>query len=95
MSVIASGFVKLLFNNVITACKSAGLNESTNCLAVGFFAGEDIGAAGGLDAIGGGLTGCVGAGHAGVGDGAKRFAPKIEIARIGSENRDITVIVRR
>jgi hypothetical protein len=68
VSVIASGFVKLLFNSVITACKSAGLNESTNCLVVGFLAGEGDGAAGGLDAIDGGSTGCVGAGDAGVGD---------------------------
>ena len=68
MSVIASGFVKLLFNSVMTACKSPGLNESTNCLVVGFLAGDGNGAGGGLDAIDGGLAGCVGAGDAGVGD---------------------------
>jgi hypothetical protein len=80
---------------VITACKSAGLNESTNCLVVGLLAGEGDGAAGEPDAIGGGLTGCVGAGDVGVGDWARRFAPKIEIARVASKNRDITVIFRR
>jgi hypothetical protein len=68
VSVIASGFVKLLFNSVMIACKSPGLNESTNCLVVGFLAGEGNGAAGGLDAIEGGLTGCVGVGVAGFGD---------------------------
>jgi len=51
---------------VITACKSAGPNESTNCLAVGFLAGEGNGAAaGGLDA---GFAGSVGASDAGAGD---------------------------
>jgi hypothetical protein len=52
----------------MTACKSPGLNESTNCLIVGFLAGGGNGAAGGLDAIEGGLTGCVGAGDVGGGD---------------------------
>jgi len=66
VSVIASGFVKLLFNSVITASKSAGPNESTNCLVVGFLVGD--GAAGGLDASGGGFADCVGSGDAGVGD---------------------------
>jgi hypothetical protein len=60
--------VKLFFNSVITACKSPGLSESTNCLVVGFLTGEGDGVAGGLDAIDGGLTGCVGVGDAGVGD---------------------------
>jgi hypothetical protein len=68
VSVIASGFVKLLFNRVIAVCKSPGLNESTNCLVVGFLVGEGDGATGGLDATDGGLTGCDGAGDAGGGD---------------------------
>jgi hypothetical protein len=68
VSVIASGFVKLLFNSVMTACKSPGLSESTNCLVVGFLAGEGDEVAGALDAIDGGLAGCAGAGDAGVGD---------------------------
>jgi hypothetical protein len=53
---------------VITACKSAGPNESTNCLVVGSLVGDKDGAAGGLDASGGGFADCVGAGDAGVGD---------------------------
>jgi hypothetical protein len=60
--------VKLLFNSVIAVCKSPGLNESTNCLVVGFLAGAGNGAAGGLDVIAAGFTGWVGAGDAGVGD---------------------------
>jgi hypothetical protein len=53
---------------VITACKSPGPNESTNCLVVAFLAGEGDGVTGGLDAIDGGLTGCVRPGDAGAGD---------------------------
>lgn len=65
---MASGFVKLLFNSVITACKSAGPNESTNCLVVGFVTGEGDRAAGGPDAAGGGFIDLVSAGDAGIGD---------------------------
>jgi hypothetical protein len=68
VSVIASGFVKLLFNSVITACKSAGPNESTNCLVVGFLVGDGDGAGGGLDASSGSFADSVAAGDAGVGD---------------------------
>ena len=65
---MASGLVKLLFNSVISACKSAGPNESTNCLVVGFPPGEGDGAAGGPDAAGGDFIGLVGRGDAGTGD---------------------------
>jgi hypothetical protein len=38
--VIASGFVKLVFNNVMTACRSAGLSELTRSPVVGLADGE-------------------------------------------------------
>src|SRR5438270_12171743 len=51
-SEIAFGFVKLLFNNVIAACKSPSPNESSNCSTVGDADGDDdadlAGAGGGL-----------------------------------------------
>jgi hypothetical protein len=78
---------------MITDCKSAGLNESTNCLVAGFAVGEGDGAATGLTAIGEALTGCAGRDAGGGGDCAKRFAPKIE--KVARDNRGITVISRR
>ena len=41
VSVIASGFVKLVFNNVTIACRSAGLNKLTRSSVVGLAEGED------------------------------------------------------
>src|SRR6266480_6169811 len=44
VSVIASGFVKLVFNSVMTACRSAGPNELTRSSVVGLAEGEDAAA---------------------------------------------------
>src|SRR5215813_14628445 len=47
VSVIASGIVKLVFNSVMTACRSAGANELTISPVVGLAEGEgDADAAG-------------------------------------------------
>src|SRR5215475_11629044 len=64
VSVIASGFVKLVFNNVMTACRSAGPNELIRSSVVGLAEGEGddspdglavtTGLAGGI-AVGGGV----------------------------------------
>jgi hypothetical protein len=57
--VVASGFVKLVLNNVMTACRSAGFNESIRSPVVGLVDGEgDAGAAGFAEAAGllGGTT---------------------------------------
>src|SRR5512143_3789353 len=59
VSVIASGFVKLVFNSVMTACRSAGPNELTISSVVGLAEGEgDDGADGLAEAAGlpGGIT---------------------------------------
>ena len=45
VSLIASGVVKLFFNNVIAACKSAALSASISCSFVGAPAGEGDGVA--------------------------------------------------
>ena len=78
----------------MTACKSPGPNELTNSCVVGVADGEGDGSASDFDGISGGLRDDVGAGDAGVGDCASRFAAKIEIVKIVSKNRDITVIFR-
>src|SRR5436190_18433188 len=51
VSVIAPGFVKLLFKSVMSACKSGRPNESTNSCADGIAAGEGDDMAGDLDGI--------------------------------------------
>jgi hypothetical protein len=79
---------------MMTACKSAGPNELTNSCVVGVADGEGDGSAGDFDGFSGGLPDDVGAGDVGVGDCARRFAAKIEILKIVSKNRDITVIFR-
>src|SRR5690349_12146642 len=59
VSVVASGFVKLVLNNVMTACRSAGFNESIRSPVVGLADGEgDAGADGFAEAVGllGGTT---------------------------------------
>jgi hypothetical protein len=48
VSVIASGFVKLVFNSVRTACRSAGPNELTISSVVGLDDGEGDESADGL-----------------------------------------------
>ena len=48
VSVIASGSVKLAFNSVTTACRSAGLNELTRSSVVGLDDGEGDESADGL-----------------------------------------------
>ncbi len=61
VSVIASGFVKLVFNSVMTACRSAGPNELTRSSVVGLARGEDAAAGPGeAAALAGGIA--VGAG---------------------------------
>jgi hypothetical protein len=61
VSVIASGFVKLVFNSVMTACRSAGPNELTRSSVVGLGEGDDAAAGlGDAAALLGGIT--VGAG---------------------------------
>jgi hypothetical protein len=53
VSVIASGFVKLVFKSVMTACKSAEPNELTKSSVVGLAEGEgDDGADGPAEAAG-------------------------------------------
>jgi hypothetical protein len=61
VSVIASGFVKLVLNSVMTACRSAGLNELIKSSVVGLAEGEgddNAGADGLAEAAGlaGGIT---------------------------------------
>jgi hypothetical protein len=59
VSVIASGFVKLVFNSVMTACRSAGPNELIRSSVVGLAEGEgDESADGFAEAAGlpGGMT---------------------------------------
>ena len=59
VSVVASGFVKLVFNSVMTPCRSAGPNELTRSSVVGLAEGEGDESADGLvEAAGlpGGMT---------------------------------------
>jgi hypothetical protein len=48
VSVVTSGFVKLVFNSVMTARRSAGPNELTRSSVVGLAEGEDDACADGL-----------------------------------------------
>jgi hypothetical protein len=48
VSVIASGFVKLLFNSVMTAWRSGGPNELTRSSVVGLPEGEGVASVDGL-----------------------------------------------
>ena len=48
VSVIASGSVKLVFNSVMTACRSAGPNELTRSSVVGLDEGEGVESVDGL-----------------------------------------------
>jgi len=61
VSVIASGSVKLAFNRVTTACRSAWLNELTRSSVVGLDEGEGVESADGL-AEAAGLLGDIAAG---------------------------------
>jgi hypothetical protein len=74
----------------MTACKSAGPNESTNSCVDGVADGEGDDIAGDFD----GIRDALGAGGDGVGDWAKRCAAKIDTIKFASKNRDITVISR-
>jgi hypothetical protein len=85
VSVIASGFVKLVFNSVMTACRSAGPNELTRSSVVGLAEGEgdesadDLAEAAGLlggITVGGGV--CV-----------SRFIAMRKLMKDNDVNRDI------
>jgi len=82
--VIASGLVKLLFNSVMTACKSTWPNELIKSSVVGVADGEGDGHA---------LV-TTGEDEIGAGDCAKLDVAKIDIVKLPSQNRNITVRFR-
>ena len=84
MSVTASGLVKLLFNSVMTACRSAWPNELIKSSAVGAAAGDGDGR----------VLVTIGEDEFEAGDCAKMAAAKIDIVKLASQNRNITVSFR-
>jgi hypothetical protein len=84
VSVITSGLVKLFFNSVIAACKSAWPNELIKSPEVGVADAEGDGRAlvtSGEDEIGAGAC-------------AKMDTARINVVKLASQNRSITVILR-
>ena len=94
VSVIASGFVKLLFKSVMTACKSAAPNELITSSVVGVAEGDDDGV--GEDLAGVGALLAAGEAAEGAGDWANPFATiKTQIViPAGQVNRNISVKCR-
>ena len=90
VSVIASGFVKLFFNSVMTACKSAVPNELINSSVVGVAEGDGVGE----DLAGVGALLAAEEAAEGAGDWANPFATiKTQIAiPAGQVNRNISRI---
>jgi hypothetical protein len=85
VSVIASGFVKLVFNSVMTACRSGRPNELTRSSVVGLAEGEGDESADGLAEAAGLLGGIT------VGGGvcASRFIAMKKLMKDNDVNRDI------